>query len=387
MNIHDQSNYDLISAGLGSKSFQEFVDSYLANKYNGLKTLGFDWDSEIKIDYTYQQLEAERGIYSMSTYITPGAPSPVKSNQSFVVNYGTIPHNSHSYSLDDRTLRLQAMINKETSMVTQNMRNAIRDLLFDTTDKLIGGNYGTLTYQRDQMVSNHALTLTETNDPNGLKNVTFSANVPSANVKTLTTTARWFTDVNNTEGSASDPISNLLDMQLLMENKGVAAYHWEVDKLSLRRAFKHSKVLASIAMSLYPTMPLANASSAIGIMAYDAKLAALEGILGCPITVIDNVVAVEKFNNATGRVEPTQMRSFAADTWALVPDGQLGSIMSVQPILIGGTDANNIAEFDGGRTLLRRYYDIRTNVQYVQSDNASLVVPSVANRMFRIVTA
>lgn len=387
MIMNDPTNYDLISAGLGNRSFQEFVDSYLANKYNGLKVDGFDWDSEIQIDYTYQQLEAERGIYSMATYITPGAPSPVKSNQDVVVNYGTIPHNSHSFALDDRTLRLQALIAKETNMFTPNMRMAIKDLLFDTTDKLIGGNYGTLTYQRDQMVSNGALTLTDSNDPNGLKNVTFSANVPSANTKTLTTTARWFTDANNTEGSASDPINDLLDRQLLMENKGVAAYHWEVDKLSLRRAFKHSKVLAAIALSLYPTMPSANAGSVVGVMAYDAKLAALEGILGCPIKVIDNIVTVEKFDAAKGKVAASQIRSFNADTWALVPDGQLGSIMSVQPFILGGIDASNIAEFDGGRTLLRRYYDVRTNVQYVQSDNASLVVPSVAGRMFRLITA
>jgi len=387
MAIHDPSNYDLVSLGLGNETYQEFVDSYLANKYNAFNVPGFSWDPSIQIDYTYQQLEAEMGIYTMATYITPGAPSPVKSNQSFVVNYGTIPHNSHSYSLDDRALRLQAKINQETGMFTNNMRTAINDLLFDTTDKLIGGNYNLLTYQRDQMVSNGALTLTDANDPNGLKNVTFSANVASGNVNTLTLQNRWFTASDNTEGTSSDPLTNLQDMQLLMENKGVAAYHWEVDKISLRRAFKHSKIQQAIAFSLYPLMPTANATAVVANMGYNAKKAALEGVLGCSILEIDNIVAVEKFNPATGKVEASQLRSFNADTWALVPDGQLGSIMSVQPIMLGGSDGANIAQFDGGRTLLRRYYDIRTNIQYVQSDNASLVVPSVAKRMFRLIVA
>ena len=30
--IHDPSTYDLISLGLGGRSFQEFVDSYLFEK-------------------------------------------------------------------------------------------------------------------------------------------------------------------------------------------------------------------------------------------------------------------------------------------------------------------------------------------------------------------
>lgn len=387
MTIHDPSNYDLITLGLGNQNYQEFVDTYIANKYNVFDVPGFSWDPNIQLDYTYQQLEAERGIYTMASYITPGAPSPVKSNQSVVVNYGTIPHNSHSFSLDDQTLRLQAKINRETGMFTNSMRTAINELLFDNTDKLIGGNYNTLTYQRNQMVSAGALTLTDANDPAGLKNITFSANIPTANVNTLTLQKRWFTDTANTEGTSSDPLTDLQDMQLLMENKGVAAYHWEVDKLTLRRAFKHTKIQQAIAFAMYPLMPTANATAVVANMMYDAKKAALEGILGCSILEIDSIVSVEKFNPATGKVEPTQIRSFEADTWALVPDGQLGTLISVEPFLLGGADPSNVAYFDGGRTLLRRYYDIRTNVQYVQSDNATLAVPSVAKRMFRLKVA
>ena len=58
-----QGYYDLLGAsGLGftNASFQAFVDKFY-EKYNGLKTDGFDWDDEIQIDFTYEQLQAEIG--------------------------------------------------------------------------------------------------------------------------------------------------------------------------------------------------------------------------------------------------------------------------------------------------------------------------------------
>ena len=127
--IHDPSTYDLIYLGLGGRSFQEFVDSYLFEQYNGLKIDGFDFDPNLQLDYTYQQLEAEYGLYTMPSYIAPGSPSPVKSNKSISVNFGTIPHNSHSIMLDEQTLRLQAYLNQQTGAFTEQMRTAINMLL------------------------------------------------------------------------------------------------------------------------------------------------------------------------------------------------------------------------------------------------------------------
>ena len=385
--IHDPSTYDLISLGLGGRSFQEFVDSYLFEKYNGLKIDGFDFDPNLQLDYTYQQLEAEYGLYTMPSYIAPGSPSPVKSNKSISVNFGTIPHNSHSIMLDEQTLRLQAYLNQQTGAFTEQMRTAINMLLFDSSDKLIGGNYSALTYQRDQMVSNFALTLTDSNDPQGLKGITMSANVPAANTTTLASTAKWFTDASDTEGSASDPIKDLQAMIVKIKNKGVRSYHFEIDELSLMRMFNHSKVKAALAVSMSLNIAASNMATAESLLNFDVKKAMLSSILGCPVISKENVVAVEKFDKTTGEVESSQIRSFNPNTIVLVPDGQIGTIKSAQPVLLGSVTNGEIASFDDGRTLLRRYYDIRTNRQYIQSDNASLAIPTSAQKMFRLIFA
>ena len=60
--------YDLLSVGLGNISFQQFVDRF-NEKYNVLQVEGFDWDPQIQLDYTYEQLIASLNIVTLPIYV------------------------------------------------------------------------------------------------------------------------------------------------------------------------------------------------------------------------------------------------------------------------------------------------------------------------------
>lgn len=386
MDLRDSAFYDLIGKGFSDMSYQEFVDTFLSDTQNKLDTLGFSFDPDMQMDFTYAQVQADLGLYTMATYVDPYSPAAYKHTDGITLQTGEIPRMKHGYALNEKILREEMIMAQRTGRFSANMAQRMQDLMFDHTEKLIVGNYNSLTYQRHQMISKGQFELTATNNPAGIKSVTFSAKIPTSNVNTLATTARWFTDVNNTEGSTSDPIKNLKDMQHSLEDLGVASFHWEVDKRSLERAFNHSKVKSAVGLQLYPLVDQANLAGIIGNMGYDAMRAALEGVLGCPITVVNSIVGVEKFDATTGKVSTSQLRSFAADTWVLVPDGSLGSIKTVEPIAVADPAAR-IARFDGGRTLLKQWYDTKTNVQYIESEHTSLVVPDKPKYIFRLITA
>lgn len=386
MDIRDSKFYDLIANGFADMSYQEFVDSFLADTQNQLNTPGFSFDPDMQMDFTFAQVEAELGLATMATYVDAYSPASYKSTEGFTIQTGQIPRMKHGYALNEKILREEMIIAQRTGRFSTSLAQRMQDLMFDHSEKLILGNYNSLTYQRHQMVSNGQFVLNATNNPAGIKSVTFSAKIPPANVTTLTSTAKWFTDSANTEGSTSNPIKNLKDIQNKLEDDGVEAYHWEVDKRSLERAFNHSDIKAAVGLKLYPLVDQANLAGIIANMGVDAMKVALEGVLGCPITVVNSIVAVEKFDSATGKVSKSQMRSFAADTWVLVPDGSLGSIKTVEPIVVSDPAAR-VATFDGGRTLLKQWYDIKTNTQYVESEHTSLVVIDKPKYIYRLVTA
>ena len=386
MDIRDYKFYDLIANGFADMPYQEFVDTFLADTQSDLDVQGFSFDPDMQMDFSYAQVEAELGLVTMATYVDNYSPAVYKSRDGFTIQTGNIPRMKHGYALNEKILREEMIIAQRTGRFSENMARRMRDIMFDNTRDLIIGNYRSLTYQRHQMVSTGQFTLNSNNNPSGIKNLTFSAKIPTANVTTLASTAKWFTDANNTEGSTSDPIKNLKDTQSKLEDVGVEAYHWEVDKRSLERAFNHSKIKAAVGLKLYPLADQANLAGIIANMGVDAMKLALEGILGCSINVINSIVSVDKFDTSIGKNTKPQMRSFADDTWVLVPDGSLGTIKTVEPIVVPDPAAR-VATFDGGRTLLKQWYDIKTNTQYIESEHTSLVVIDKPRYIYRLVTA
>ena len=115
--------------------------------------------------------------------------------------------------------------------VDSQITETVMDLLFNSVDKLLGGNYNTIKYQRHQIISNEGkLVIDSTNNPLGVP-LTLDFGVSAKNKFT----DRWYS-VNSstgvvTEQSGIDPIKKLKDIKKAAENKDYApAGHWEVAK-------------------------------------------------------------------------------------------------------------------------------------------------------------
>lgn len=386
MEVRDASFYDLMARGLPDISYQEFVDRYLAEIQNGRKTDGFEWDPDMQIDFTYAQIQAELGIATMPTYVDIDSPGVYKSTDGFELSTGKIPRFKHGYAINEKKLREEMIIAQRTGRYSNNLQMSMMEILFDNTQKLITGNYNALTYQRDQMVSTGKFTLTADNNPSGIKGITFKANVPEGNKTTLSGAERWFTDANGTEGTSSNPIKNLKEKGKTLRRLGVINFHWEVDDETFEMCLGHSKIRAAVVANMYPLASSEQVAAISANLDDNTLKTILERIIGAPIKVVDNIVAVEKFNKETGEVTKKQIRSFAPNVWVLVPDGSLGSIKSVEPIVVPDPAAR-IAYFDGGRTVLKQWFITLTNTQYIESESTQLVVPDKPKYMFYLQVA
>lgn len=373
MNRYEASRYDLIANGLGDMSYQEFVDTYLNSTQSGRKTPGFEWDPDMQIDFSYAQIEAELGLYTMATYVDIDSPGLFKHVEGAQLGTGKIPRFKHGFALNEKILREEMIIYKRTGRFSSNFAARMMMLMFDNTQKLIMGNYSNLTYQRDQMVSQGEFTLTTENNPGGLTGITFKANIPAANKTTLSGTKRWYYDTSS-EGADSDPIKDLKDMVKKLKKKGVSGYHFEVDSETFDKFAALSKVKNAVVANLYPMADGTQAATIAAGLADETIQEVVGKIVKAPIRIIDNIVAVEKYNQATGKVDSNQIRSFASDVWVLVPDGSLGSIKAVEPIVVDDPAAR-IAYYDGGRTVLKQTFDTHTNTQNIMSELTALVVP------------
>ena len=381
----DASFYDLLAYGLGTLDFQEFVDRF-KTKYNQPQTDGFEWDTDIQIDFTYAQLQAELGIATLPTYVDIDSPAPYKSQEEFKIGTNKIPRFKHGFAINEKIIREQMIMLQRfgEAAITPATRTVLLNLLFDSTDKLLAGNQNAMTYQRQQVVSTGQYSITTENNPQGIAGLVFDFNIPSSNKVTLATTARWWTAPEHTianQGADSDPLQNLKDWRKAADKAGFPAGSFEISKDLFDDLLTHTAVLKKVGFALYP-----NSSSADNAIAYaqnladDVMVAAIQRIIGCPIVPRDSKACVEKYDKATKKVLKTTIDGFNTKNVSYVPNGPLGTIKAVQPIAVPDP-ASRIAYFDGGRTVIKQTFDTSTNTQYISSECTALVVPSVSQYM------
>lgn len=375
--------YDIMALGLGgAKDYQEFVDTMFADKYNAPQTEGFDWDPMIQIDFTYEQLQAELGVYAMATFVDIDSPGGTHSPTTATVSRGKIPRFKHQYVIDEKIIREQMILAQRFGNVTPAMREQLARVLFNNTDKLIGGNYNTLTYMRHQAVSTGAFAITSTNNPAGIQNLTFSFGVPAANQQK----AGGFGS-NGTKyawsSSSANPIGDLMDMVQYADDNLIPYGMFEMSKLLWNTFRSHENVKKAVATGINLNADLTN----IGSMIFTDEVikAYLRGI-GLPeIVIIDSLVLAEKYNPATRSVDYTQIRPFDQVKVVLRPAGQIGTIKAVEPIVLQDPSAR-IAMFDGGRTKLTQRFDSKNVVQTIESELTALCVPSAPKYLLQLKT-
>ncbi len=384
MITRDSSFYDIMALGLAdAANYQEFVDTMFADKYNAPQTDGFSWDDEIQIDFSYEQLEAELGIYAMATFVDLDSPGGTHAMGNFTISKGKIPRFKHGFVMDEKIIRENMILAQRFNQVSANGQMALSKLLFNSTDKLIGGNYNTLTYMRHQAISTGQFAITATNNPGGIANLTFDFGVPALNKKFPggfgdNGTVYVWSDLTN-----ANPIGDLQDMVKYAEDNMMPVGHFEMSK-ALWTSFKnHTQVKKQVALFQNMNADVANVA---GFLVTENMVRAFMVEAGLPpVVVIDSLVQADKYNPATRLVEYTSIRPFDEAKVVLVPNGQLGTIKAVEPIVLNDPSAR-IALYDGGRTVLTQTFDSKNKIQYIESELTALVVPNVSRYILQLKT-
>lgn len=375
--------YDLMSFGFGDLSFQAFVDRF-GEKYNTEQTEGFVWDSEIQLDYTYEQMIASLGITTLPVYVDVDSEGIDKSFGEFKVGTNKIPTQKHRYPMNAKMLRERMLMVQRygAAALNEETRSALLDLTFDSVDKLLGGNVNARTHQRMRIVSTGQFTIDLENNPRGLKGLTFDFGI--TNKQELKNGNRWWTTtehVQANEGANSDPLQFLKDTRKALKKAGYPKGHFEMSEDLFDDMLTHSKVLARIGLALNPNTTDDSAIAAAKNLADDQLKQIIERIIGAPIVTRDSFAAVDKFDPDTKALKVETISNFEPKNVAFVPDGQIGTIKSVQPMVFTEDPTQRIAWFDGGRTLLTQRFNSATKTMYVESEMAVLCVPTMPQYM------
>ena len=377
--------YELMDFGLQGTSFQEFVDRF-QEKYNTLNADGFVWDPEIQLDYKYEQLIASLGIKTLPIYVDEGSEALDVSRGEFKIGSNKIPTQRQRYPVDAKMLREQMIMTQRFGQANLNPRTqeALLSLMFDSVDTLLGGRTNALTHQRMQIVSTGQFSISLENNPRGITGLTFDFGVPSANKETLSGENRWWKSTEHTtanEGTSSDPLLYLKNKVKAMRKKGFPRGHIEMSIDLFDDLLTHSKVLRRVGYAAYPIISSdTQAVQAAQNMTDDALKAAIERIIGCPIVTRDSLAAVDDLDE-NNELRPKTIENFKPTNVAFVPDGQIGTIKSVQPVVITSDPTQRFAWFDGGRTLITNRYESKTRSMYVESEMAVLCVPQMPQYM------
>ncbi len=390
MNTNPVQFYDLLARAFrgdtSSKRLQGFLDSTLAEKYNKLNIDGFSFEPDMQLDFTYEQVQKELGITAMANYYDVDANPIPRGAEGASLLTGKIPRMKDVIYFNEDKVRKQLITEKLFGESSDQAVNSAKSKLFETLDDLIGGHTNSLTYQRHQMVSAGKFSITAENNPKGIKDVVLSASVPSANITKVSTyrgaaAYKWWTDSTYaTEGTKADVIADFNDWLQPILDKGIAG-HIEVNKSFLRRILRHSSVAKAIALNMWPAGDIASTQASAAALPESARLAAFKEIIGIDIKAIDSLVAVEKYDKAKKVLARPSVNAFESDVLVFVPDGTIGTILTVMPITFESAAAT-YAHFYDGRLLVTVEADAVAKCQGYFTEMTSLVVPTSPQYMF-----
>nr|DAH48120.1 MAG TPA: putative capsid protein [Caudoviricetes sp.] len=379
--------YKLLEFGLGGDTWQQFVDRY-KEKYEGMVIDGFEF-APTSINYTWQQLVAATTVTTLPTYVDPESPGYEKQRGSAKGETGSIPTQKAFYSLNRTIVRekMQLMQMFGQAALNQDMMNVIMGLLDESADGLIKGYYNSLTNQRMQIVSTGKFKIDATNNPRGIKDITFDFGIDASHFDTLSGTQRWWTNADkSTEGTASDPIAYMKNKVKEIRNK----YHYygplkiEMAKEMMDAILSHSKVLKRIGMMLYPLSSVDNSGATA--LAYAQNLAddaikqALVRLVGCEIVERDSKAYVDDWTE-DGVLTQKEIENFSLTNISFIPQGTIGNIQGVTPLTMG-YEPSKVAFFDDNRLVLSQRMNPETHSIYIESEAAELCVPSLPKYMF-----
>ena len=389
--MHRNENYyDLVANGLrmfgyvGDDAFSAYINDSFADKYNFKQFAqeGFSLSDDVRIDPRWVQAETQSKIHSLAAFVDLDSDGPTKGVGSMEIQSGTMPTFKHEIKLNRKIINEQVMLAKEFGKVTDPMLEKVMDVLYNSVDQLLGGNYNTLAYMRHQIVSTGALKMDEVNNPFG---VGFTANFGTKYKAKNTQKSAWYAKAASTgvitqetpvTNGTVNPIQLMRDVKRNAEQKDFMPQgHWEVSKTTWDALMQMPYFREMYVMYSRPDVTDAtNRKVLAGMTSDDAIKAFIEERMGAKIRIIDTLFRVEKFDKAKG-ANDSYLDGFAEGVLVYVPDGELGTIQSCKPIALMSS-ASRVAHLDGGRTMLRSTFNDKTMEQIIETEVTSLLVPS-----------
>jgi len=401
MNRYSNGFYTLMEeAGiLSSKSFSLYVRDVVGfGNIQDLNLDGFSWDPISSLTFDYEQLIASNRLKVMATYVDKDSEAIPLGTEGFETIRGVIPRQKARFLWDEDDYRKYLDAVSKLDFQNTTAKQYALDLLFNGLSDIKNAHELSMTYQRDQMVSNRGLTLSADNNPRGITGLTFTASVPASNVTTLAGNYRWYTSTTDKdsdhEGSSADPVKDIRTIVRAMKRKGYTNIILEVDEQSWYDDMDHSKWRTAIGYELRPDLVLAasNDANALAVgkaAGDDAVRVAFAKIIGIPLANIkfrQGLAAVEKLQGKgpDAKLQRVSFRTFNANTYVFYPAGPLGTIKSVLPLV---PDSSAMyATFFGGKGLIQYEYDAKAKVQDWWSELTALCVPNRPQEMYYLIT-
>ena len=384
---------------LSSKSFSLYIKDVIGfGNLQDLNLDGFSWDPISSLTFDYEQMIVSNRLKVMATYTDKDSEAIPFGTEGFESSRGVIPRQKARFLWDEDDYRNYLNAVSKLDFQNTTAKQYALDLLFNGLTDIKSAHELSMTYQRDQMVSNRELYLTADNNPRGIKGLHFYAMVPDANLTVLTGNARWFTDAANKdadhEGSTSDPVKDMRKIVRDMKRKGMNNIILEVDEQSWLEDMDHSKWRTAIGYKLRRDLVLAPSNDAnalaVGMDADDDEVKQMFAkIIGIPLSNIkfrQGLAGVEKLEGKgpDAKLVRTSMRTFNANTYVFYPAGPLGTIKSVLPLVPDSSAMH--ATFFGGKGLIQYEYDAKAKTQDWWSELTALCVPNRPQEMFYLIT-
>ena len=252
--------------------------------------------------------------YTMASYVDIDSDGPSKGVGEISLKMGTLPTFKHEFNLDRKTLREKMMLKEAIGDTNQSINDTILGLLYNANDTLIGGNYNTMKYQRNQVVSNECkLIINKENNPMGYA-LQIDFGVDSKNKRV----SKWYTKSGSGVTAVTDlgtkvnPIAVLKDIKYNADNNdGMADGHFELSKKTWNNLMTLDYFRNMYSVAMRPDITDAANRLAYGKMVGDEDIRLfLEKVVGAEIRIIDDVSCVDKYNAETGKPEVARLDSF-----------------------------------------------------------------------------
>ena len=393
--IRDAQFYDFIAQGLasmgyvdgGHASLQMYLDDMFAEKWNAEATyaqMGFPLDPDIRLNPTYEQIEAVIRPYTMAAYVDYDSDGPSKSVDGATLKTGEINIFKHEVYLDRKKIREKMALVDMLGGMSSDIVDAVMNLFFTSVDSLIGGNFNTVQFQRHQIVGNQGkLIINSENNPYGLA-LEIDFDVPAKNIHT----SIWFTKKkdgtivqNDAVGKSINPVNVAVKIKDDAEEFDfMPAGHWECSKKTKKDllAMEYWRELFAVAMR--PDITKDTLRLAWSYTQDDDLIwRYIQNKLG-RIEVIDSVGSVEFMNPKTKKAAYHNIQAFKEGVLAYVPDGDIGDVQAGKHVWIDSANTRS-ALFDGGRTLIREILNGEYMTIKTKSEAQVLCVPN-ATRWF-----